>query len=303
MLHDSDEARRRLGVDQGAPAGDILRPIPIEAGPRVTTFRGGAVHSTRPPGAQTFSADAHFIGVMLAPSPNMAAAFGGDKVRQFDAPAGMIVISPANVDSRSSWASTRENAIIAIKPESLLELAAHEADLGKVELRTLPFGTVDQEALRMARLLKAEFTERVTPNELYVDSLVTFFGIHVLRSYSDATKLSSSTKIGGLSPQNARRVQEFLHAKFVDPLSVAELAAVCNLSPSHFIHGFTRTFGRPPHQYVLNLRLDFAETLLRKGDMKIEEVAHYSGFSSQSHLTSAMRRYRGRTPAQVRLSR
>ncbi|KFC69497.1 Transcriptional regulator, AraC family [Devosia sp. LC5] len=302
MLHDCDEARRRLGVDQGASAIDILWPIPIEAGPRVTTCRGGAVHSIRPPGSEAFTADAHFIEVMLAPSPNMAAAFGGDQLRHFDAPAGMIVISPANVDSRSSWASIRENAIIAIKPESLLELAAHEADLGKVELRTLPFGTVDQEALRMARLLRAELTERVSANELYVDSLVTLFGIHVLRNYSDAAKLSASARNGGLSPQNARRVQEFLHANFAAPMSVAELAAVCNLSPSHFIHGFTRTFGRPPYQYVLNLRLDFAETLLRKGDMKIEEVAHYSGFSSQSHLTSAMRRYRGKTPAQVRLS-
>lgn len=303
MLNDSNEARRRLGVDHEAPASNILRPIPLTAGPRVTTFRGGAVHSTRPSGSQTFSADAHFVAVMLAPSPGMAAAFGGDKVRHFDAPLGMIVVSPANVDSRSSWSSTKENAVIAIKPESLLELAGHEADLGQVELRAPPFGTIDQEALRMARLLKTELTQRDTPNELYVDSLVTLFGIHLLRNYSDASKLSAGARIGGLSPQNARRMQEFLHASFAAPLSVAELAALCNLSPSHFIHGFTRTFGRPPHQYVLNLRLDFAETLLLKGDMKIEEVAHYSGFSSQSHLTSAMRRYRGKTPAQVRLNR
>lgn len=302
-MREHDEAGRRSGRGDEEAGRNILSRIPEQAGPRMMTLRGGAVHSCRPPGSQKFVSSAHFVGVMLAPSPKIAAAFGSDKVHHYDAPLGMIVVSPAEVDSRMSWAARRENVVVGIKPESLLELAAHEADLGKVELRTLPFGTVDLEALHLARLLKAELTQRTAPNELYIDSLVTLFGIHLLRNYTEAGKRPLDVKAGGLSLQNARRMQDYLQANFAGPLSVAELAAVCGLSPGHFIQGFTRTFGRPPHQYVLNLRLDFAETLLIKGDMRIEEVAHYSGFSSQSHLTSAMRRYRGRTPAQVRLNR
>lgn len=297
---DSAEGWRRSGTDRRGTSDDILKPIPEQAGPRLTTLRGGAIYSLRGPGAQTFVSPAHFVAVMLAPSPNIAATFGSDRTHRYDAPLGMIVVSPANTDSRMSWAADRENIVVAIRPESLLELAAHEGDVGRVELRAVPFGTVDMEALQLARLLKAELSQRPAPNELYVDSLVTLFGIHLLRNYTDTGKPALKMRAGGLSPQNARRIEDFLRANFTGPLSVAELAAVCGLSPSHFIHGFTQTFGRPPHQYVLSLRLDFAETLLLKGDMKIEEVAHYSGFSSQSHLTSAMRRYRGRTPAQVR---
>lgn len=300
---DSDAGRRRSGMGRPGATEDILSPVPEQAGPRVTTLRGGAIYSRRGPGSQTFVSPAHFVAVMLAPSPKIAAALGSDRVHRYDAPLGMIVVSPANMDSRMSWAADRENVVVAIRPESLLELAAHEGNAGQVELKPVRFGTVDMEALHLARLLKAELSQRATPNELYVDSLVTLFGIHLLRNYAEAGRPVPKARMGGLSPQNSRRIEEFLRVNFTGPLSVAELAAVCGLSPGHFIHGFTQTFGRPPHQYVLSLRLDFAETLLLKGDMKIEEVAHYSGFSSQSHLTTAMRRYRGRTPAQVRQNR
>lgn len=303
MPDDSNRTWGRPGADQRGVESDIFRPIPDDVGPRVATSRGGAIHSIRPSGFRAFTSSAHFVGVMLSPSPNVEAAFGGDKAQQYDAPLGMIVVSPADVDSRMSWAPPRESVLIAIKPESLLDLAVHEADVGRVELRPPALGAVDLEALGMARQLKGELSQRAAPNELYVDSLVTLFGIHLLRNYSNARKLPAKAGAGGLSAQNARRMQEFLHANFTAPLSVAQLAAVCELSPGHFIQGFTQTFGRPPHRYVLNLRLDLAETLLLKGDMKIDEVAHSCGFSSQSHLTSAMRRYRGRTPAQVRQNR
>ncbi|WEX09531.1 AraC family transcriptional regulator [Chelativorans sp. AA-79] len=50
----------------------------------------------------------------------------------------------------------------------------------------------------------------------------------------------------------------------------------------------------------MNLRLSFAEKLLVETEMTIAEVAYLSGFSSQSHLTSAMRRYKKVTPALIR---
>jgi AraC family transcriptional regulator len=303
MLDDANRTWGRPGADQRGAESDIFRPIPDDAGPRVTTPRGGAIYAIRASGFQKFTSSAHFVGVMVAPSPSIAAAYGSDKVRQYEAPLGMIVVSPANEDGRMSWALPKESVLVAIKPEGLLDLAAHEIGAGSVELRPPAPGTVDMEALGMARLLKDELSQREAPNRLLVDSLVTLLGIHLLRNYSNARTLPASTGAGGLSVQNARRMQEFLRANFAAPLSVAQLAAVCELSPSHFIQGFTQTFGWPPYRYVLNLRLDFAEALLLKGDMTIGDVAHSCGFSSQSHLTSAMRRYRGRTPAQVRRNR
>ncbi|WP_309085349.1 AraC family transcriptional regulator [Chelativorans sp.] len=277
----------------------ILDPIPEDAGPRITTFRGGAIHSVRQPGSQVFLSDSHFLAVMLAPSPGITSAFASDKPQTFDAPLGMIVVSPAFTDSRTTWSHKRENAVVAIRPDSLMELAGQEFDMGSPDLQPPPFGTVDLPALHLAQMLKAELTRDEPPNDLLVDSLVTLFGVHILRNYTASAKAPGRVK-GGLPVVSARRVQEYLKENFARKLSVSELAATCNLSPGHFIQAFTKTFGEPPHKYLVNLRLSFAEKLLVETEMTIAEAAYLSGFSSQSHLTSAMRRYKRITPARLK---
>ena len=116
-----------------------------------------------------------------------------------------------------------------------------------------------------------------------------------------ATRQPALNVKGGLSVRSVHRVQEFLRENFSRKLTLAEMAAVCGLSPYHFVRAFSRTFGAPPHQYVLDLRLDFAERLLADSGMTIADIAHLSGFSSQSHFTTVMKKYRRVTPLQARL--
>lgn len=279
----------------------IFSAIPESAGPRLMTFRGGAIHSVREPGELTLHAETHLAAVMLAPAPKNRAALGSDRMREYDAPAGALVIHPANVEASAIWSCTRESVIVTLAPESLQELAVHELDAGGAELQPPPFGTVDPSALHVARLLKSELTQREDPNELYVDSLITVLGIHLLRNYTGIRRPMPAMR-GGLSVRAARRVKEFLDENFSRKLSVAELAAVTGLSPRHFIQAFTQTFGERPHRYLVNRRLAFAEELLVSGNLTIGEIAHLSGFSDQSQLTTSMKKYRQVTPMQVRRS-
>lgn len=108
---------------------------------------------------------------------------------------------------------------------------------------------------------------------------------------------------GGLSVGATRQILQFLSENFSRKLSLGEMAAVCGLSPYHFVRAFSKTFGAPPHQYVLALRLDFAEKLLANGRLSITDIADLSGFSSQSHFTTTMKKYRQVTPQQVRARR
>lgn len=78
---------------------------------------------------------------------------------------------------------------------------------------------------------------------------------------------------------------------------------VCEMSPRHFIKTFTKTFGKTPHRYLTDLRLDFDECLLFEGKLTIAEVTIFSGFSSQSHLTAALTKHRNLKPAQLRHGR
>jgi AraC family transcriptional regulator len=303
-MQQKSDTLEHLDSDPDRPVVEqnVFSGIPENLGPRLTTFRGGVVHTIRPPGDHTFRVKEHFISVLLTPAPGMCVARETDRVQEFDAPAGMLAINPANTEHYVAWSSTRENTCIALTPESLLELAAHEFDAGHAELQPPPFGTVDPWGLHIAKLLKAELAQRDAPNELYVDSLITLIGVHILRNYTEMRKPAPVMR-GGLSTRSARTVKEFLDENFSRKLSVAELAAVSGLSPHYFMQAFTRTFGEPPHQYLVKRRLAFAEKLLVEGKMTIADVAHLSGFSSQSHLTSAMSKYRQMTPMQMRRGR
>lgn len=83
-------------------------------------------------------------------------------------------------------------------------------------------------------------------------------------------------------------------------ISVAELAQVACLSPSHFHVQFKDCTGLTPHQYLLKARLDRASRLLRESPLPLVRIAEECGFSSQSALTTAMRRYLGLTPRRLR---
>ncbi|MGK9167607.1 AraC family transcriptional regulator [Inquilinus limosus] len=236
---------------------------------------------------------------MLSPTPRGWVVLGEGEPQLHDAPAGGLVLIPAARSGSLTWPAARESVIIVLTPESLQELAEHEFGMARVELQPPPFGTADPWALRIAQMLKAELSQRGAPNPLYVDSLVTLFGIHLLRQYA-GVRVPPPVVRGGLPARSARQVQEYLAESFSRKVSVAELAAVAGLSPHHFIQAFTRTFGEPPHRYVIGLRLTFAEKLLVEGELTIAEVAYLSGFSSQSHLTTAMRKYRQTTPRKIR---
>ncbi|WP_246662596.1 AraC family transcriptional regulator [Rhizobium sp. P44RR-XXIV] len=305
MMNDAKDARERgayEGVDRGRAERHVFDIIPENAGPRKATTRGSVIHSIRGPGSQKFLAKEHSAGIVLAPMRRLRASLGSDRVEEYDAPVGCLVINPANVDSSLAWSATRENVVIAIPPEALSELAMHEFDLANVELEPPAFGTVDLWAFNIGQRISAELTGKTPANELYLDSLVTLFGIHLLRTYTSRKKPSASIK-GGLSTNSARRVREYLNEHLTEKVHIAELASVAGISPNHFIVRFTRTFGMPPHRYLINLRLDFAEKLLVDGAFAIIEVAYMAGFSDQSHLATTMKRYRGKTPTELRFAK
>ncbi|MGK9264353.1 AraC family transcriptional regulator [Sinorhizobium meliloti] len=276
----------------------LLERVPDDVGPRKMAFRGGAVHWRQPPGSFSFASTGHSMAIRLARSPGFRFAFDSERSREFDLIAGMLGIAPAGMECKAEWSAPIESVVVALSPESMRELAGHEIDRPDVEITPVNH-TIDNTALQLATMIKAELSRPDHANELYLDSLITLLGVHVLRRYSSAAKPLKPVD-GGLSTIAANKIREYLHEHFRRKLTISELAKVCGLSPGHFSQAFARTFGIPPHRYVLELRLEFAEKLLAGTDMPVAEIAYLSGFSSQSHLTNMMKTHRDKTPRQFR---
>jgi len=74
------------------------------------------------------------------------------------------------------------------------------------------------------------------------------------------------------------------------------VAAVCNLSISHFARAFKASTGVPPHQRLMMARVDRARALLAESTMSLVDVAVTCGFADQSHFSQTFARVMGTSP-------
>ena len=83
-----------------------------------------------------------------------------------------------------------------------------------------------------------------------------------------------------------------------EAVSLDAVAASVRLSPSRFMHLFTRSVGVPLRPYVLWLRLQCGARELARGT-SVADAAHAAGFSDAAHFTRTFRRMLGATPRQI----
>ena len=96
-----------------------------------------------------------------------------------------------------------------------------------------------------------------------------------------------------------RRAREYIHAHQSESIALADLSRVAALSPFHLHRVFARETGLPPHGYLIQVRINRARELLRRG-LAPADVALLTGFADQSHLTRHFRRRVGVTPGRFR---
>jgi len=69
------------------------------------------------------------------------------------------------------------------------------------------------------------------------------------------------------------------------------------MSPFHFARVFRALVGKPPHRYLLEVRLARAARLLREG-LSVTETCFAAGFNNLSYFTRRFRRCYGTAPSQ-----
>ena len=103
-------------------------------------------------------------------------------------------------------------------------------------------------------------------------------------------------RIARVAPASLARVRDYIHAYLDQPIQLSDLAAVAGISKRSLIAGFRSHFGLPPQRYLIQIRVNEARNLLRKG-AEIADAASAVGFADQSHLTRHFRSILGVTPA------
>lgn len=145
----------------------------------------------------------------------------------------------------------------------------------------------------LAWALVFELEQGVASDRVLAESLGDAIALQLVRVSSSAPPLEATR---GLTRRQAAAVTAYIKEHLADDLTLADLAGVVGLSPSHFKVQFKSSIGVPVHQYVIRARVDHAVRLLVEGKTRLCDVAQQSGFAHQSHLTRCMRRLLGMTP-------
>lgn len=96
---------------------------------------------------------------------------------------------------------------------------------------------------------------------------------------------------------------DYIHAHYMEGISVAEVVRVASVHRSHFYNEFFQLLGISPRQYIINLRMERASEMLIKTDLNITEVSLSTGYSDLYSFSRAFYNYYGLSPSSFRSNR
>lgn len=161
----------------------------------------------------------------------------------------------------------------------------------------------DDELWEQVRQIIEEYRQKETGYELAVKAAIYRVLVLLLRRHRaqavNGTELERKrATVGYLLP-----VLDYVEEHYNEKISLAQLAAIANISICHFCRLFKKTTGKPPTEYINYLRINRAAALLREGGLNISEVAMIVGINDSNYFSRLFKKYKQISPSQARSAR
>ncbi|MEM8592554.1 MAG: AraC family transcriptional regulator [Pseudomonadota bacterium] len=178
-------------------------------------------------------------------------------------------------------------------------------DPDKIELMDR-MDVIDPFLASLVPTLMLEMAAGEPASRLVVDGFDSVIAGHLLRSYSNKgwrLDASPARRRTPRDPKTVGKAQAAMTDRMDEVVPLKDIAEDLGLSPFALLRRFKVETGMTPHQWLRRERLIRAQALLSETDTPVAEIAYATGFSSQAHLTTLMRREHGVTPGAYRKRR
>jgi AraC family transcriptional regulator len=218
----------------------------------------------------------------------------GKEDKQTMSAGSLILLKPGAKDtlklSRPSY-----RTIVSIE-EPLLSRASTELEM-RGELSFQNRWIFEDKQLRLLLMeIEREMEENWIMGPLYGDLLGMSLSLALVKKYGHVA-LPRQHAQGGLSRARLLRVLDYINDNSHRDVRLSELAEVAETSRFHFARLFRECMGVPPHQYLMQQRIEKAKLLLRTPRHNVNRVAAATGFTNASHFAKAFRRIVGVSPS------
>jgi AraC family transcriptional regulator len=241
-----------------------------------------------------FAIDRHYLTLNADDKPYTYEVRGQHGFRRITVHPGELCFSPARDQVTLRMDSTHRYVRTWLEPASFDQLISYGESPRGVRLRS----TTVMNSPELASLLNvlASEAKRQNPGGLAVVRAISAAIGHLLVRKAGIDSPAEKPSRGGLSPRARRRALEKIDADLGSRLTIDCLAKEVGLSPTHFARAFKTSFGRAPHQFLLERRLERARRELEVPSASLSAVALRWGFADQAHFTRLFKRAFGVTP-------
>lgn len=113
--------------------------------------------------------------------------------------------------------------------------------------------------------------------------------------------------VTNVSEDSSSRISDIAHdaaalinSKFASSISVQSIANELNFHPTYISRCMKKIYGISTKQYIQELRMNHAQSLLKSSNHSIEAVSLMSGFSSLSFFSKSFTKHMGLSPKEFR---
>lgn len=158
---------------------------------------------------------------------------------------------------------------------------------------------ISNELMKLIQCFIEERKNKQLGCDFLLQNLSTQIIITMIRQLKNNVTDSSTSKCY-TSRENIKKSIEFLRESYNDNFSLNDIARYANLSPYHFIRVFKSETGKTPYEYLLDIKIEKAQQLLRLKEHTVTEVGMLCGFSNPSHFAVVFKKKTGISPSDYR---
>jgi AraC-like DNA-binding protein len=138
-----------------------------------------------------------------------------------------------------------------------------------------------------------------TMGEIMIETAIT--QIMLLQLHSIFQKNTAAVdRITKRDIDTVQNLKDYLSKTFLEDHSLENLSRHFGTNTNKLMTLFKKTFGKSIFDYISELKMDYAHSLLRDEDKMVVEVAREVGYKNPNHFSAAFKRRFGFTPSAVR---
>ncbi|PZU07252.1 AraC family transcriptional regulator [Sphingomonas sp.] len=158
----------------------------------------------------------------------------------------------------------------------------------------------DPEITRITSEIAREAMDPRLGGNLYAETLSMQLAVQLLRKFSSCVYKGNPHQAKAFSRRVIVEIEEFVDSHLCENISIEDMAGVAGMGVWTFNRYLRQSVGKSAYAFVVEKRIERAQSLLSRGDLALKEIAAACGFSDQAHMTRMFTAKLGVTPGQFR---